>query len=154
MKRYLAWGVLAGLAVLIVGQVVPYGRAHSNPPATQAARFVDPAVRQIVADSCNDCHSNLTKWPWYTSVAPASWLVQSDVEGGRRVMNLSEWNRPQPELDEIVRVIRSGAMPPLKYKVMPNHARARLSASEKQRLVAGFRRLYATQAPPIGRRGG
>ena len=90
MRRWIIRGLVAGVALLAVIQVVPYGRDHSNPPVLNAARFSDPQVRQIVADSCNDCHSNLTKWPWYTNIAPASWLVQNDVEGGRRRMNLSQ----------------------------------------------------------------
>ena len=154
MKRLLIRAVLAGAVLLIVIQVVPYGRDHANPPVLRAATFSDPQVRQMVADSCNDCHSNLTKWPLYTNVAPASWLVQNDVEGGRRVMNLSQWDSPQPELEEIVRVIKSGAMPPLKYRVMPNHSAARLSDAQRSKLADGFRRLYATQPPLIGRREG
>lgn len=148
----LAAGGLAALFVLI--QVIPYGHDHANPPVTKAAVFASPAVRQIVADSCNDCHSNLTKWPWYTNVAPASWLTVNDVKEGRSRMNLSEWNKPQPELNEIVDVIQSGEMPPLKYKVMPNHAKARLSDQQKQQLIAGFRQVYATQTPTIGEGGG
>jgi hypothetical protein len=150
MKKIVAWGFLAGGAVLLLIQLVPYGRSHSNPPVTRAARFSSPRARQLVADACNDCHSNLTSWPWYTNVAPASWLVQSDVDEGREVMNLSEWDRPQPELDEIEEAIRGGGMPPLKYRIMPNHAGARLSDSEKQTLIDAFRGLYATQSPTTG----
>jgi hypothetical protein len=147
MKRYLKVGVPAALALLLVIQLVPYGRDHKNPPVTHPAIFKSAAVRQIVADSCNDCHSNLTKWPWYTNVAPASWLVMNDVDGGRKVMNLSEWNKPQPQLNDLVDIIQSGEMPPLKYKIMPNHSKARLSDTQKKELIAGFRQLYATQPP-------
>ena len=68
-------------------------------------------------------------------------------------LNLSEWNKPQPPLDEIVEKIQSGEMPPLKYKVMPNHSKARLSSKQKKELIAGFTQLYATQ-PPTAIRGG
>ena len=54
-----------------------------------------PEVRQILATSCYDCHSNQTKWPWYTNVAPASWLVENDVKSGRPTLNFSDWNKPQ-----------------------------------------------------------
>ena len=154
MKRYLAMAVLAGIAVLLVIQLVPYGRDHNNPPVRTAARFASPTANEIVANSCNDCHSNLTKWPWYTNVAPASWLVQNDVDGGRKVMNLSDWNRAQPELGEVVEAIKSGSMPPLKYKVMPNHSKARLSDAEKRQLIAAFQQLYTTQPPPATWTGG
>ena len=129
-------------------QLVPYGRDHANPPVTKAAAF-DPATRAIVADTCADCHSNLTRWPWYASVAPASWFVQSDVDGGRKILNFSEWDHPQPALAKLVDAIAGGRMPPLKYRVLPNHANARLSGAEKARLIAGLRRLYATD-PPAG----
>ncbi len=153
MKRIVTWAVLGGLGLLLVIQLVPYGRDHTNPPVAQAAVFKSPKAQQLAADSCNDCHSNLTKWPWYTNVAPASWLVQDDVEGGRRIMNLSEWGKPQPALDEIVETIESGEMPPLKYKVMPNHAAARLSDKDKAALIAGFRQVYADQPPAISQGG-
>jgi Haem-binding domain len=155
MKRILIRLILAGLALLLVIQLVPYGRGHANPPVTQAAVFHSATVNQIVTDSCADCHSNLTKWPWYTNVAPASWLVMNDVDGGRKRLNLSEWDTPQPPLDAIVEQIQNGEMPPLKYKVMPNHSKARLSSKQKQELIAGFTQLYATQPPAaIRRRGG
>ena len=154
MKRILLWSVLGALGLFLVIQLVPYGRDHKNPPVTQAAVFKSPKAQQLVADSCNDCHSNLTNWPWYTNVAPASWLVQQDVDEGRQIMNLSEWGKPQPELDEVVEQIQSGEMPPLKYKVMPNHASARLSDTEKQQLIDGFRQVYADQPPSIRQGGG
>lgn len=153
-KQLALWAVLAGFGLFLLIQLVPYGRAHSNPPVTQAAVFHSATVNQIVTDSCADCHSNLTKWPWYTNVAPASWLVTNDVNEGRDNMNLSEWNKPQPPLDEIVEKIKNGEMPPLKYKVMPNHSKARLSSKQKQELIAGFTQLYATQPPTAIRSGG
>ena len=153
--RRLALMLGGGLvALLLVIQLVPYGRDHANPPVTKAAVFHSATVDQIVTDSCADCHSNLTKWPWYTNVAPASWLVMNDVKEGRTRLNLSEWNKPQPPLDEIVEKIQSGEMPPLKYKVMPNHSKARLSSKQKQELIAGFKQLYTTQPPVAIRRGG
>lgn len=80
--------------------------------------------------------------------------AQSDVDEGRTIMNLSEWNKPQPPLDEVVELIDSGEMPPLKYKIMPNHSDARLSDVDKQDLIAGFRQVYADQPPAIRQGGG
>jgi hypothetical protein len=137
---------LATLAVFVLIQAVPYGRDHDNPPVTKAAAL-DAPTRAIVAEACADCHSNLTRWPWYTHVAPASWFAQSDVDGGRQVLNFSEWDRAQPAVDELAEVVASGQMPPRKYRVLPNHAKARLSDAEKARLIAGLRRLYATDPP-------
>ena len=153
-KRHLPWkkivgfGLLGLVALFLLIQLVPYGRDHTNPPVTKAAVFTDPKARQIVAASCNDCHSNLTKYPWYTNVAPASWLVQQDIDGGREHMNLSEWDKPQPALDEVIRQIKPGGeMPPFKYTAMPNHADARLSDADRAILIKAFRELYAKEPP-------
>ena len=154
LRTLLKWGALGAVVLLALAQLVPYGRSHANPPVTRAARFPSAAVAKIAADSCGDCHSNLTKWPWYTNVAPASWLVMNDVKEGRTTLNLSEWDKPQPPLDEIVEKVQSGEMPPLKYKIMPNHTKARLSSKQKQELIAGFKQLYTTQPPVAIRRGG
>jgi hypothetical protein len=123
------------LALLLVVQLVPYGHDHSSPPVTKAAGL-DPATRAIVTEACADCHSNLTRWPWYTSVAPASWLTESDVKGGRKILNFSEWDKSRPGASEIVEQVQSGEMPPLQYKLI--HPAARLSKTEKQQLVSGL----------------
>ncbi len=148
LRRVLLWGTGGALALLLVIQLVPYGRDHANPPVTQAARL-DPATQRIVTVACADCHSNLTRWPWYTSVAPMSWFAQSDVDGGRSILNFSRWDTPQPAVDDLAQVISDGEMPPLKYRLLPNHADARLSGAERRTLVAGLRRMYATD-PPAG----
>lgn len=154
-KKIAGFGLLGLVALFLLIQLVPYGRDHSDPPVTKAAVFSDPKARQIVAASCADCHSNLTRWPWYTNVAPASWLVQHDVEEGRSKMNLSEWDKPQPALDEVIRQVKPGGeMPPWKYTVMPNHADARLSDADRAILVRAFRELYASEPPGAIKRGG
>ena len=155
---FLLLGLLRKLVVpvvLLIGliQLVPYGRAHSNPAPTKTARFTSAAARQIVANACADCHSYRTTWPWYTNVAPVSWLVQNDVDGGRRALNFSRWDTAQPALAVVVDKVSSDEMPPLKYKLMPNHAKARLSDAEKRRLIAGLRQLYAADPPASIRRG-
>lgn len=148
LRRLAVRLALGLLALLLVIQLVPYGRDHANPPVTRAAAL-DPATRAIVTETCGDCHSNLTRWPWYTSVAPASWFARSDVDGGRKILNFSRWDTAQPAVGELADVIASGRMPPLKYRILPNHSKARLSGAEKARLIAGLRRLYATD-PPAG----
>jgi hypothetical protein len=146
LRRLAVRGGLVLVALLLVIQLVPYGRDHSNPPVTREARM-DPATRVVVTETCADCHGNRTRWPWYASVAPASWFAQSDVDGGRKVLNFSEWDQPQPDVDELAQVIANGRMPPTKYRLL--HGDARLSDAEKDRLIAGLRRLYDAD-PPAG----
>jgi hypothetical protein len=136
---------LGAIVVLALIQLVPYGRAHEDPTPTRQVRFNDARTQKLFDGACADCHSDHTTWPLYSNVAPISWLVQNDVDGGRRRMNLSEWDRRQPDLDEIQKVIVGGGMPPLQYKVI--HGGGRLSSAERQQLAAGFRAMFASQPP-------
>lgn len=149
--KRIGW-IFGGLvALFLIIQLVPYGRDHTNPPVTQSPKFVGAQTEQLFNNSCADCHSNLTKWPWYSNVAPMSWLVQSDVDEGRSIMNFSEWNKPQPAVDELVEQISEGSMPPSKYTMI--HSGTKLSASEKQTLIDGLIATYRAD-PPGGIKGG
>lgn len=146
-KKWLTLGILGAGALFLLIQLVPYGRAHDNPPVTQAAKFPTAQQEQLMRQSCGDCHSNMTDWRWYSNVAPASWLVTQDVSGGRENLNFSEWDKAQPELSELIEQIDSGGMPPLKY-TLP-HPSAKLSATEKAQLIAGLKALYKNDPPKI-----
>lgn len=147
--RYAAIGVPV---LFVVIQLVPYGRSHANPTVTRAIRWDSPRTEQLATQACGDCHSNLTKWPWYTNVAPVSWLVQRDVDEGRGKLNFSEWDKPQVDISELVDQIQSGEMPPLQYKLI--HGGARLSGTEKRELVDGVIRTYAKDPPAGIKQGG
>jgi len=151
-RRVLRYVLLGGLALVLLIQLIPYGRDHTNPPVVQAAKWGNPRGEQLAEQSCYDCHSNLTKWRWYSNVAPVSWLIQHDVEDGRGVLNFSEWNRGQPDLGEVVDQVSSGEMPPVQYTLI--HPSASLSSIEKQQLAAALTQLYATDPPPPGGGGG
>jgi len=97
MRRLLVRVALGAIGVLAVIQLVPYGRAHEDPRATREARFTSASTQRLFDGACADCHFDHTRWPLYSDIAPVSWLVQHDVDDGRRVMNLSEWDRPQPD---------------------------------------------------------
>ena len=149
MTRRLLGRVALGLvALLLVAQLVPYGRDHANPTPTRPVRFADATTARIVARACGDCHSDLTRWPAYASIAPMSWLVLNDVKGGRENLNFSAWDRPQPDVAEVVDAIMGKGMPPLQYRLI--HSGARLSDGERRTLAAGLRRTWATDPPPPG----
>lgn len=148
-KRKLLARVAIGLAALLVLiQFVPYGHSRANPPVTRAVRWNSPETAKLFAGACQDCHSNLSDWRWYDKIAPGSWLVQNDIQGGRERLNVSSWNQPQPDVAEVVRQIRSGSMPPLQYKIA--HAGGRLSQSQRDALARGFEATYKSD-PPGGR---
>jgi hypothetical protein len=85
--------------------------------------------------SCFDCHSNQTRWPWYSRVAPVSWLVQNHVDDGRRALSFSEWNAAQPSrrARQAAETVQRSSMPPRDFLLL--HPEARLSAVDKQALV-------------------
>ncbi len=149
-RRWLKWGVLASLVLFGLIQLIPFGHGK-NPPVTKAAAWPNAQAEALAANGCNDCHSNLTKRWWATEIAPASWLAQSDVNGGRNALNFSEWDKPQADLDNVIEAVQSGSMPPLQYKLF--HGNARLSDAERKQLVDGLRQLYAAD-PPAGTKEG
>ena len=122
-----------------------------NPPVTKAAVWPNAEAQTLAENACYDCHSNLTKRWWATRIAPASWLAQIDENGGRNILNFSEWDMPQAELDEVTEAVQSGSMPPVQYKLF--HSNARLSDAERQQLIHGLEQLYATD-PPAGTKHG
>lgn len=112
------------IALILLG-IQLYRPARTNPPENplhnvRSAVQVPPNVDQILTRSCNDCHSYNTTWPWYSKVAPASWLVISDVDDGRRHLNFSEWatynpERQQRKLSQICSEVDEGGMPLRQY---------------------------------------
>jgi mono/diheme cytochrome c family protein len=142
----LAFAVFTAVAI----QFVPYGRNHTNPPVLADPQWDSPATRQLFFRACGDCHSNETAWPWYTNVAPVSWLIQRDVDEGRAKFNVSEWGRPgENEAEDAAELVQNGEMPLPIYLVM--HPEARLSAAEKNALIQG---LIATFGGEAGGEGG
>jgi hypothetical protein len=95
---------------------------HSNPPVKGdlAAR---PQIDALLRRACYDCHSNETRWSWYTYVAPVSWWVAHDVERGRQELNFSEWGTYYPatrrrKLQWMDRALREENMPPWTYRML------------------------------------
>ncbi len=132
-----AGGVVLGLIVLaLLIQLIPYGQNHSDPPVLAEPQWDNPQTRALAVRACFDCHSNQTVWPWYTNVAPFSWLIQRDVDRGRQRLNFSNWTGRVREVGEVSRTIDRGDMPPWYYVVL--HPSAGLSSQEKAQLIQGL----------------
>ena len=140
MKTGIRWAALGVIAVFLAIQLVPYGRVHTNPPVRREPQWNTPQTRQLAARACFDCHSNETIWPWYSSIAPMSWLVQRDVDQGRRKLNYSEWERSQEEAGESAKTVRKGEMPPWYYPW------ANLSTAEREALIRGLQATFGSEA--------
>ncbi len=136
-KRVARWSAISAGALVLAIQLVPYGRRHDNPPVRGEPGWDSPRTRELARRACYDCHSNEVRWPWYSHVAPASWLLQRDVDEARKELNFSEWDRPQEEAHEAAEQVERGEMPPWFY--LPLHAEARLSPAEKAELVRGLK---------------
>ena len=132
-------GAIIVVAFLAI-QVVPYGRDHTNPPVTAEPAWDSAATRELAVKACFDCHSNETVWPWYSNVAPVSWLLKNHVDKGREKLNFSEWGTGEQETEKIVKVVREGEMPPGDYLLL--HPEARLSDVDSQTLLDGLGRTF------------
>jgi hypothetical protein len=151
-QRWFLWGGIGALVVFALAQAVPYGRNHSNPPVTKEPAWDSARTRELAARACFDCHSNQTKWLWYSNIAPVSWLVQRDVDGGRGALNFSEWDKPQDvSAGDIAEAVRGGGMPPWFYTII--HRSAALNTIEQNQLIAGMNATFA-KSPPIAGGGG
>jgi hypothetical protein len=154
MWRWLKRVVLAAVILLAVAQL--FRPARTNPPVDYRREMgallpIDPAVGSVLARSCNDCHSNRTVWPWYSGVAPASWLVVSDVNRGRKELNFSNWaayraTDQRKYLSEICREMTEGEMPGLPYVLL--HRRAAVGNAD----VATVCRWTAEQSASFARK--
>ena len=141
--KVLRWILLGVVVVFVAIQFVPVDR--SNPPVT-AEVPAPPETRAVLRRACYDCHSHETVWPWYSRVAPVSWLVARDVRKGRAELNFSTWDQYTTKqqvkrLKESWEEVAEGEMPPWFY--LPAHRDAVLSAEDRVVL-----RQWALAAPP------
>jgi hypothetical protein len=133
MKKIILYLGIAAVVVFGLIQLVPFGHDHTNPPIVSEPNWVSPEARALVKQSCFQCHSNETEWPWYSNIAPASWLIAMDVKEGREQFNFSDWQNHPGEVDEMAEEIQDGGMPPIQYWMF--HPDAKLNDQQKQDLI-------------------
>ncbi len=120
-------------------QLLPYGKDHQNPPVYQEIQWSSPQVRSLAVRACYDCHSNEVTWPWYSNIAPISWIIQNDIDTAREVVNFSDFVTIQ-KTGEMREVVLEGEMPPLSYVLL--HPSAMLSDAERQQLADGLAQSF------------
>ena len=130
-------------------QFVPAKR--TNPPANPKLT-APPRVTETLRRACYDCHSNATRWPWYSRVAPFSWFLVHDVSLGRKEVNFSEWDNYYPvtrrhKLEWMRRALRQEEMPPWPYWLI--HPAARLTEADRAELDAGSNPSWPAGRPEI-----
>ena len=138
MKIWLRRLLFALIAIFIAAQF--FRPSLANLPTDPAKSLTAPAnVQPILDRSCMDCHSNSTRWPWYSRISPVSWWLADHVKDGRRELNFSEWNTFTPrrqyrKLEEICEEVKEREMPLKSY--LPLHPSAKLSDANRAALCA------------------
>lgn len=150
MQTWLKWTIGACLVALTIQLIQP---KHSGRPVIpdqtiQARLLVDPNVSATFARSCDDCHSNRTVWPRYSSIAPISWLVAADVHRGRNSLNFSEWGSYSPDqqqrlLTDICEEVSDGEMPGGLYTFM--HPTAKLTDADVKSICVWSKSVDVSQ---------
>jgi hypothetical protein len=136
MRPWIKKVIISGGVLLAAIQLVRPARV--NPPTDTSRTFrslngAQASAIDVIDRSCRDCHTNDTTWPWYSHVAPVSWLLAHDVNEGRAELNFSEWAAYSPDkqrklLKKSCDEVKEGEMPMSIYTVM--HPAAKLSASD------------------------
>lgn len=151
MRRRLKHAAIVALAIFAAGQLIRPGRAN---PATDPGRTIRASLGTaselpaVLDRSCRDCHSNETVWPWYTQIAPASWLMAQGVAEGRKAVNFSEWagystDQQQGLLAASCVEVSEGRMPGPYALLRPE---TRLSARDVETICAAARHADAKAA--------
>lgn len=136
LGKALKWFVVALVVVFIGLQFVRPVRTNPAVDQTQTIHThlqMTPQVSAIIDRSCQDCHSNTTRWPWYSNVVPASWFLVDHVNEGRQHLNFSEWGkldrrRADKRLEEMCEEVSDKLMPLDSYTWI--HRSAKLSADD------------------------
>lgn len=128
------------VAIIVLVTVIPL-MLETNPPVVAEPKWDSPQTRELAVRACFDCHSNETKYPWFTRIPISSFLVVSDTLRGRSNLNFSEWgtaggSREGRNAREIASQIERGEMPPGNYLLL--HPQANLTDAEKQQLIDGL----------------
>jgi hypothetical protein len=150
------------LAAWLLASVFVHALPHEAPDRAGTQLLLGADVPQSVFDvfahACINCHSEKTRWPWYSHVAPVSWLVENDVKRARERMNLSRWDRLDPSeqrslLTAIATVIENREMPLHRYVMF--HPEVRLSADDSIQVIewthAERRRLRTSESSALAK---
>jgi cytochrome c len=157
VRRVLIGVILLSAAAVALGFVHPFGDPRDVPVKGRATLLegsnVSADAKAVLINKCADCHSNETRWPRYSRVAPGSWLMERDIVEGRRHMNLSNWeatpaDRRETLLAKVIQETKTGKMPPIQYLAL--HWGARLSKDDLAALAKLGESAGETDVPANG----
>lgn len=136
-----------GIGLVIILALMQFKQIDkTNPEYNEVEDFItitqpSEEIATLIKAACYDCHSHQAKYPWYSNVAPISWMVEHHIEEGREHLNFSKWGsydtkKANHKLEECIEEIEEGEMPMKPYVVM--HSEAKMSKEQKKALMAFF----------------
>jgi len=135
------------LVAFIIIQFFPIDK--TNPPPTPGMDFLrikktPPQIAKLISTSCYDCHSNESKYPWYSDIAPSSWLLKNHINEGRKHLNFSTFATYEPKrqvhkLEECIEMIEKEEMPLDSYYL--GHQDAKFTTEQRQELIKYFKKV-------------
>ncbi|KQR93665.1 cytochrome C [Chryseobacterium sp. Leaf180] len=134
------------LVAFVIIQFFPIDK--TNPPVNAGMDFlkiktIEPSTAKLIRNSCYDCHSNETRYPWYASLAPSSWIIKNHIEEARKELNFSTFATYEPsrqikKMEEASEMIEKKEMPLESYFI--GHQDAKLTDAQRKELVDFFRK--------------
>lgn len=157
MNRARVRKLILTLVVILIGMQIFQPR-RTNPPAIPSRSLpahiaLPETVYSSLMRGCGDCHSNKTRWPWYSRVAPYSWVITDDVNQGRRHLNFDDWEAQEGQkqasdhLADICKEIQQKGMPPFSYRLL--HPESKLNPEEIASICAWSRTFEKSQTSSI-----
>lgn len=139
MKRKIIIALVVALVIIQFFQIDKNSN-NANPNDVKTNYPSTPAVSEILSNACYDCHSNETIYPWYTSIQPIGWLLQSHIKDGKKHLNFSEFTNRKisyqnHKFEEIIEMVKEKEMPLPSYTWMGLHPKAKLTDAQRQELV-------------------
>ena len=138
MKKKIILGVVALFLLIQLFQI-----DSDNPPIDSSLDFITVTnppeqIRTILKTACYDCHSNETKYPWYSRIAPVSWWIRDHIDEARDELNFSEWGtydlkRSNHKLEEMGEEVEEDEMPLTSYTLA--HSESRLTEDQREALI-------------------
>ncbi len=143
-KQTIGWTALIGLLVIQLFRI-----DKTAPPINEANDFLSlvdapPDILTMIKAACYDCHSDQSRYPWYTNIQPVAWWVKGHIKNGREELNFSVWDsyndkKRDHKLEECSEMVAEQEMPLSSYTWV--HKEARLSNDQRQQLSAWFNGL-------------
>ncbi|NOZ09215.1 MAG: heme-binding domain-containing protein [FCB group bacterium] len=147
---------IIALIILVLVTIQFFRIDKSNPPSVPSQDFISMTapsdeIATLLKTACYDCHSNQTRYPWYTNIAPVSWLIKNHINEAREYMNFSEWGTyPSEEqvqkLSKSMEEVDEGEMPLFTYTLL--NGDAKLNAAQQAKLTAWFQQLGGVEDYP------